>query len=79
MVVGVGEQHGGVYCLNLVAPTKNICHVHGTDTYQLWHYWLDHPTRLLISSLAIVGDNNSQVIPCDIYFKAKQTHEFFFL
>ena len=77
MVIGTGERHGWVYWLHLVAPTKKVCHVRGANTYQLWHYWLGHAYRQLISSLPFVRDNNSQDVPCDICIKAKQARELF--
>lgn len=77
MLISAGEQHGGVYWLRTVTPAKMVCHVNGTDTYQLWHRRLGHAPKQLISSLPTVHDNNFQDVPCDICFRAKQTCEFF--
>ena len=52
---------------------------HAVKTYDLWHGRLGHPSGQVLSLLAKnldVGDifSNKMDEPCDICFRAKQTH-----
>ncbi|KAK4433315.1 hypothetical protein Salat_1093800 [Sesamum alatum] len=79
MVIGVGEQHRGVYWLHSVTSTQKVCHVSKMDSYQLWHRRLGHAPKQLLSSIPVVRNNNIHDVPCDVCFKAKQTRESFSL
>lgn len=80
MVMGAGEECGGVYVLRGVIGAKSHKAVNNSGSWDLWHRRLGHPSSRVISYLSstlnIGKQENSENI-CDICLRAKQTRDCF--
>ncbi|KAJ1697014.1 hypothetical protein LUZ63_005526 [Rhynchospora breviuscula] len=74
MLIGVGEQRDGVYYFHQVASAK-VFHMHGKESYELWHQRMGHPSKQVTSLLT--GNTNISEDVCEICVRAKQTREVF--
>lgn len=80
MMIGAGEQLGGLYFLIEVAPAR-VYKTTRIASSELWHKRMGHPSSRivdLISEIGNVGRSDSVKNKfCDICFRAKQTKEEF--
>lgn len=76
MLIGAGEQSGGLYCLR-----EAVCALKArmVDSGDIWHRRLGHPSSSINKMLSFVGDLNNKTDVCDICVHAKQVREKFFI
>ncbi|KAJ3688185.1 hypothetical protein LUZ61_017349 [Rhynchospora tenuis] len=74
MLIGVGEQRDGIYYFHQVASAK-VFHMHGKESYELWHQRMGHSSKQ-VTSLLTGNTSNSEDV-CEICVRAKQTREVF--
>lgn len=82
MLIGAGEQRDGLYYLTRVREEHaTVCHVNHSDSTELWHRRLGHPSYQVFRYLPFIKDYHKHLShkSCDVCFRAKQTRESFSL
>ncbi|GJT56681.1 ribonuclease H-like domain-containing protein [Tanacetum coccineum] len=82
-IVGTGSENGGLYMFDTPSSFSSTCQTLGNlsgvcfVSKSLWHTSLGHPSDQAVDMLhhALNFTKDSQVSPCDICHKAKQTRE----
>ncbi|GKA40601.1 ribonuclease H-like domain-containing protein [Tanacetum coccineum] len=80
-IMGTGSENGGLYLFDTPSSFSSNCQTLGNQSVvcyvskSLWHNRLDHPSDQAIDVLLhdLNFTKDSQVSPCDICHKAKQT------
>lgn len=78
MLIGAGERRDGLYYFRVAPQAMSI--KNGTDSLDLWHKRLGHPSLRVTKLVSnVVPTNDSEVMnkACDVCQRAKQTRDRF--
>lgn len=80
MMIGAGEQLGGLYFLIEVAPAR-VYKTTRIASSELWHKRMGHPSSRIVDLISEIGNvgrsDSAKNKICDICLRAKQTKEEF--